>query len=259
MLESLYIAATGMHTQQMQLDSTANNLANVNTTSYKKSRISFEDLMYRELSATHPTTGEGGTLLPFGVGAGIASSDKVFTQGDLKKTEQPLDVAIQGSGFFEVTLPDGTSAFTRSGALRLDRDGMLSTQDGYPLNPAIQVPSDAQGVLINPDGIVYADIPGESSPMEIGRIEIATFSNPGGLHPNGDNLYLSTHESGDVIYAAPGQDGAGTISQGYLESSNISLIEELTTLMTTQRAYEINAKVIQASDDVMGIINNLRR
>ncbi len=260
MIDSLYIGASGMHAQQMTIDAVANNLANVNTAGFKKNRIDFEDLLYRNvIRAAGVTPGTAGDTHRLGAGTAIAGSGKVFTLGDMKKTDMPYDLAIRGAGFFQVELPDGLVGYTRNGAFTVGSDGMLATADGYRLTPAIEVPSDATGVLVENDGRVLAMIPGENRPIEIGQIELANFMNPGGLNPVGENVYLSTGRSGEAMTGAPAQLGFGGIAQGFLESSNVKLVEEMISLVMAQRAYELNAKVVQASDELLSISNNLRR
>jgi flagellar basal-body rod protein FlgG len=259
MLDSFHIAATGMHAQQLNLDVVANNLANLNTSSFKKSRVDFEDLMYRQVGASRGLVGSPDISNPIGAGAAVSSVGKIFSLGEIKQTGRSLDIAIRGDGFMEVLLPDGSQAYTRAGALQIDSDGMVVNADGYPLSPLMQVPADAEGLLIKPDGEVMAQITGETRPVEIGRIELASFVNPGGLTPSGDNLYLPSRASGDVFYTSPGEDGTGVLEQGALEGSNVNLVEELTNLILAQRGYEMNARVIQAADDLLGIVNDLRR
>lgn len=259
MMNSLHIAATGMHVQQHTIDVIANNLANMNTTGYKKTRIGFEDLMYGQIARNNGLLGVGGASMRLGMGAGVASSGKVFVEGDIRTTDNPLDMAIRGDGFFEVLMPDGSQAYTRTGTFQIDSEQMLVTSDGYMVNPMINVPSDTEALLVTSDGKVMARLAGDDEPTEIGQIELAKFANPAGLDPVGDNLYRPSHLSGDALYAMPGEDGAGLVAQGFLESSNVQLVEELTQLMLAQRAYEVNSKVIQAADQLLGIINNLRR
>ena len=259
MSDSLYVAATGMHAQQRQLDVIANNLANTNTTAFKKSRVDFGDLMYH--SATNETRSSLTSDItdPVGVGTSPSQVGKIFSAGETKKTERPLDLAILGDGFFEVVLPDGSYGYTRSGAMRQNSEGMITTMDGHPLSSLVQVPDDATELVIKTDGTVMAMMAGEDTLTEIGSIELARFVNPRGLNPMGDNLYMPSEKSGRAIYGMPGEDGNGSVAQGYLESSNVKLIEELTNMILAQRIYEINSKVIQASDEVMGMVNNLRR
>lgn len=259
MIDSLYIAATGMHAQQTNVDTISNNLANLNTMAYKRGRVSFEDLMYREVSRANGLLGSDANVLRSGGGVALAQASKSFAQGDFKKTEQPYDLAIRGAGLFEVTQPDGTLAYTRNGAFHVDRDGFLATAQGNVVSPAIQVPPDATSVSIDQQGKVLAVVPSESDPVEIGQIELATFTNPEALKPLGDGLYVPTENSGDAVHAAPGDQGAGALAQGFLEGSNVKLVDEFVNLIMAQRAYEINAKAVQASDEMLGIANNLRR
>lgn len=259
MLEAFNIAATGMHSHQMNVDVIANNLANANTPGFKKSKVEFEDLMYRQAAAASGLLGSADIMNPVGIGSAVSTIGKVFTLGDLKNTQQPLDIAIRGAGFIEVVLPDGNNAYTRTGSLRLDKDGMLVTADGYPVSSMIQIPSDAQNVQVQEDGTVLAQFAGEQKATELGTIELANVINPDGLTPMGDNLYVPSHASGDVYYGEPGQEGMGTLAQGFLEGSNVDLVEEMTNLVLAQRGYEINAKVLQAADDMLGIVNGLRR
>ena len=259
MLDSLFVAASGMHAQQMQIDTIANNLANVNTSGFKKNRVDFEDLMYRDITNSRHLLGEVDASKRVGAGTAISSSEKIFTQGNSKKTDRALDVAIQGGGFFEVSLPDGSYGYTRTGSFRVNSEGMIVNADGHMLNPLIQVPNDAEHVSISVDGTVSVSLPNDTRVMQIGRIDLANFMNVSGLNPVGNNLYIPTNQSGDAIYSSPGENGVGTLEQGYLESSNVSLVEELTNLMMAQRAYEINSKVAQASDELLGLVNNMRR
>ena len=259
MSESLYIAASGMHAQQLNIDVIANNLANVNTTAFKKSRVEFEDLMYREIVKANGLVGDAKNTHAVGVGAGISNTSKVFSMGEVKKTERPLDLAVQGDGFYEVVLPDGSYGYTRSGSFHVNSDGYLVNNEGYVISPLVQIPGDTEQMLIGPDGTVRVQVSGEEELFESGRIELAKFVNPAGLNPMGDNLYLPTEQSGNALYSVPGEDGAGVVAQGFLEASNVALVEELTSLILAQRAYEINSKVVQASDEMMSIVNNLRR
>jgi len=259
MMNSLHIAATGMHSQQHTIDVIANNLANMNTSGYKKTRVGFEDLMYSQIARNNGLLGATGTSMRLGMGAGVASSNKVFIEGDIRTTDNPLDMAIRGDGFFEVLLPDGSQAYTRTGTFQIDAEQMLVTSDGYLVNPMISVPSDTEELLVGADGTVLARLAGDDEPTQIGQIELARFVNASGLDPIGDNLYRPSHLSGDAIYAMPGEEGAGLVAQGFIETSNVQLVEELTQLMLAQRAYEVNSKVIQAADQLLGIINNLRR
>ena len=259
MLDSLYIAATGMNAQQAGIDAISNNLANVNTPAFKKSRVGFQDLMYREMVRANGLAGSVDNSVRSGVGVGISGASKLFAAGELKKSEEPLDFAIRGRGFFEVVLPDGTHAYTRAGALQLDKDGTLTTAEGHALEPALQIPPDATSVTVETGGRVLATLPGESEPVEIGVIQLADFVNPSGLQPQGDNLYLATEKSGDALIGKPGEGRFGSVAQGFLEASNVKLIEEFINLILAQRAYEVSAKAVQAADEMLGIANNLRR
>jgi len=258
MSDALFISATGMHAQQTQVDTIANNLANLNTTAFRKSRVAFEPLM--------PVAMQGGNALGLegadsykGMGATVSAVIPDFSAGELKQTQRDLDLAIDGRGFFEVQLPDGSLAYSRQGALRVDRDGTLVTASGLPLSARISVPGDAQSLVIEADGRVRAKFEGSDDLSEVGFLEIAQFVSERNLKPMGDSLYLATPESGDASYGRPGENGAGKLAQGYLESSNVQMVEEMTSLMVAQRAYEANSKVLMAADEMLGIVNNLRR
>ncbi|TCS37714.1 flagellar basal-body rod protein FlgG [Paucimonas lemoignei] len=259
MIESLYIGATGMHAQQLHVDAISNNLANVNTPGYKKNRVSFQDLMYRELGRLGVESAAPEAAQRFGSGVAAMQMGKLFQNGELKKTDSPMDIAINGKGFLEVTLRDGSSAYTRSGALQVTPEGLLATSDGNPLRPSIQIPSDAKDILIDASGRVMVSVPNESERIEAGQIELVDFINPAGLAPIGENLYITTENAGEPVAGTPGVDSFGQISQGYLEASNVKLVEEMVGLILAQRAYEVSAKVVQASDEMLGISNNLRR
>jgi flagellar basal-body rod protein FlgG len=259
MMDSLYIAASGMHAQQTNVETISNNLANLNTTAYKRGRVNFEDLMYREVARARGPLGSAADVLHNGAGVSLAATSKSFAQGDFKKTDQAYDLAIRGAGLFEVLMSDGTHAYTRNGALHVDRDGFLANAQGHLLNPAIQVPPDAMSVTIEQGGRVLAQLPGEKTPVEIGQVELATFINPDALKPLGDSLYVPTELSGDANPLVPGEQGVGVLVQGFLESSNVKLVEEFVNLIIAQRAYEINAKAVQAADEMLSIANNLHR
>lgn len=252
MIDSLYIAATGMHAHQTEIDVIAHNLANVNTMGFKKNQVKFEDLVYQVQRDIDHIAGSGR-------GAHVASSNKNFASGDLKQTGQPLDIAIRGEGFFEVVLPDGRSAYTRNGSLQKNQEGYLATPEGYILSAMIQIPSGIEEMVVQADGHVLARGPEDQEPQELGRIDLAQFSNSAALTASGENLYLANQASGEASMQAPGESGAGLLAQGFTEGSNVKLVEELTALILAQRAYEINSKVVQASDEMLGIINNLRR
>jgi flagellar basal-body rod protein FlgG len=258
MLDSLYIAATGMQAQQLNVEAISNNLANVNTTAYKKGRVSFQDLLYREVARNSPLLGAEASAR-FGAGVAVSDTSKSFADGELKKTDGPLDVGIRGAGLFEVLLPDGSRAFTRSGALQVNKDGLLATAEGNVVMPALQVPQDATAIAIGATGQVTATVPGESQPVEVGQLELARFVNPGGLSASGANRYAATEASGDPLHGKPGDEGFGSLSQGFLEGSNVTLVEELVNLVLAQRAFEVNAKAVQAADEMLGLVNNLRR
>lgn len=255
MSDALSIAASGMHAQQMLVDSIANNLANVNTTGYKKARVSFTDLVVR--GGADPVPGATPSTLP--VGVGVASTARVFEPGDVRRTDGPMDLAIRGEGFLELGLPDGTLAYTRGGTLKVDADGQLATAAGIPLKPGIHVPANAEAILIDGDGRVQMRLAGRAGTVEAGRIELVRFANAQGLAAQGDGLYRATEASGEPIAGRAGEDGIGLLAQGHLEASNVKLMDEMVQLMVAQRAYEASVKVVQASDDMLGMVNGLRR
>jgi len=260
MNDALYIAATGMQAQQKSVDTIANNLANVNTPGFKRAKVSFEDLVYRGLQAAPASPGGvQGAALWQGSGVGIASLAKVFAAGEIRKTEQPLDLAIDGVGFVEVTASDGSAAFSRGGSLAIDRDGMLVSAEGYPLKPGIHVGVDASELTIRPDGRVLVRAPGQSEAGEVGRIDLVRFADTDGLVSLGGNLYRPSEKSGDAIHGKAGEDGMGRLAQGSVEASNVRLIDEMVGLMAAQRAYESSVKVIQAADEMLAMSNNLRK
>jgi len=262
MLRALATSATGMIAQQLTVDAIANNLANVNTPGYKRSRPEFQDLLYQTVGAAG-ASGSSASRVPVGVqvghGSRLTATQKYHSQGNTQETGNPLDLTIEGSGFFKVTLPSGEVAFTRDGSFKLDGNGSIVTSDGYPLEPAVSVPTEAQEVAIDAEGRITARIAGETDPQELAQLELARFVNPAGLEAMGRNLYRKTGASGDEILAAPGQDGTGTIASGYLEMSNVQVVEEMIALITAQRAYEINSKSIQTSDDMLSVVNQLKR
>jgi flagellar basal-body rod protein FlgG len=260
MNESLYIAATGMHMQQKSVDTIANNLANVNTPGFKKGRVSFADLVYREIGrAGGVDGGPGAPGLAHGAGVGIFSLAQVFTPGEMKKTDGPLDLAIQGEGFMEVSMADGGVAYSRGGALTLDKDGFLATADGHVLKPAIHIGLDAKDIAVKADGRVLVLGRNQTEASEAGRIELTHFSDTTGLVALGGGLYQPSARSGDAIYGRPGDEGLGMLAQGFVEASNVRLIDEMVDLMAAQRAYESSVKVIQASDEMLAMSNNLRK
>ena len=263
MFDALYIGATGMQAQQLNVDNIANNLANVNTVGFKKGRTNFTDLMVNDSARI---TGAGGSSSPallspiarLGAGVGVSGLSKVFDVGDLKKTDSAFDVAIKGDGFLEVVMPDGSHAYTRGGTLKVGQDGQLSTQGGFPLKPGISVPDNTQSLTIQSDGRVQAMVGSQTTPVDIGTFSLVRFNNPQGLLAQGDNLYRVSEVSGDAITARPGEEGVGLVTQGYLEGSNVKLVDEMVNLMIGQRVYEANVKVVQASDEMLGMINSLR-
>lgn len=257
MSEALFIAATGMHAQQTQVDTIANNLANMGTIGFKKSRVAFEPLMPQVGSGGTPNGAEPASYK--GMGVAVPSITADFAAGEMKQTLRELDIAIKGKGFFEVELPDGSRAYSRHGALNVNESGMLVTGAGHPLSVAVHIPTDAQSIVIGADGRVRIKQQDVEEMIDVGSIELSQFVNEAGLKPMGDNLYAATEASGDALGTAAGENGAGTIVQGYLEASNVQMVEELTNLMIAQRAYEANSKVLQAADELLGIVNNLRR
>lgn len=259
MFESLYIGATGMQAQQTNLDVIANNLANVNTSGFKKSRVNFEELMYKSLMATNGVQGPLGSPEYIGIGSAIANTSKVYSQGEIKQTGNKLDFAIQGQGLFELQMPDGTYAYTRNGAFQKNSEGYLTDGNGALLMPLTQIPSDATDVTVAADGTVSVKVPTEANPITVGQIQLANFTNPDALTPMGNNLYAANKDSGAAYYATPSSNGFGGIQQGYLEGSNVKLINELLGLILAQRAYEVNSRVVQASDQMLGMVNNLRK
>lgn len=259
MMNSFHVSATSMHAHQTHVDVIANNLANVSTTGFKKSKVEFADMVYREMTQNNQGLLRPGLLNPVGLGATAGNVEKIFTTGDFRETGRNLDIGIRGNGFLEVLMPDGDHAYTRTGFLQVDKEGMLTTTDGYSLSPSVRIPPDALDVVIAGDGTVSVLLPDSQRPVEVGYIELAGFMNPGGLTPMGNNLYKPSEESGDVFYGQPGDEQMGQIAQGFLEGSNVDMIDELTALMMAQRGYEMNAKVIQAADEMLGIVNGLRR
>lgn len=264
MYDALYIGATGMQAQQLNVETIASNLANVNTTGYKRSRVSFSDLV--SIDAARRTMASSGAdpgllqpVLRTGAGVGIASVSKLFDTGDIKKTDASMDIIVQGEGFFEVTMPDGTAAYTRGGTWAVNQDGHLATLAGLPLKPAIAVPDDVQALIVQPDGLVQAQVSGQQGLLDLGRMDLVRFTNPQGLLAQGDGLYRSSATSGDALLARTAEDGAGRIAQGYLEASNVKMVDEMVNLMLAQRTYEANTKVVQAADEMLGMVNGLRR
>lgn len=260
MLRALWTAGTGMVAQQANLDTISNNLANVNTTGFKKGRAEFQDLMYQTIRQAGAATGPD-TQLPTGiqVGHGVrqVATQKLYGQGNFQSTGNDYDLAIEGEGFFQITMPDGTLAYTRDGSFKKDSQGRMVTAEGYPLEPQITVPDDATGLTISADGLVSATTPAGTE--EIGQITIARFVNPAGLENMGRNLARETEASGVPVVGNPGDDGAGTLAQQYLEMSNVQVVEEMVNMIVAQRAYEVNSKAIQTADDMLGQAASLKR
>lgn len=262
MIRALYTAASGMAAQQANIDNVAHNLANVNTTGYKKTRMEFEDLVYQQSKAAGSptsTSGEAPVGLEIGLGTKPVATARDFSTGNLRSTSNPLDLAVQGRGFLQVSMPDGAVGYTRSGALHLSAEGAVVTADGYPLEPAITIPPNATSISISRDGIVSVAIAGQSAPQQVGTIELASFQNPAGLEGAGSNLYRVTTASGEPTTGVPGSDGMGTITQGFLEESNVSVVEEMVNMILGQRAYEANSRVVKAADEMLQQVNGLVR
>lgn len=260
MIRSLWTGTTGMNAQQLNIDVIANNLANVSTTGFKKSNTDFQDLLYQTMKVPGSQTSadtQSPTGIAIGLGVKPAAVTKIFTQGDLIQTENELDVAIEGDGFLQVELPNGNTAYTRSGALKRDSDGRITTSDGYPIIPDITIPDGSRQISIGETGIVSAIIGDDTESTELGTFELARFTNNAGLSAMGKNLFEETDASGTATIGTPGDDGFGTLLQTFLEGSNVNIVEELALMITTQRAYEINSKTVQTSDEMMQTTNNL--
>lgn len=260
MIRSLWIARTGLDAQQTQLDVIANNLANVSTNGYKRSRAVFEDLLYQTMRQPGAQSSQSSQVpagLQLGTGAKPVSTARIFTQGNIQKTDNTLDIAVQGNGFFQVLLPDGTAGFTRDGSFQKDNQGQIVTADGYALQPNITIPADATAISIGQDGTVTVKQPGNAAMTQIGSIQLATFINPAGLMSMGQNIFVETAASGTPTPNTPGQNGAGVLNQGYVETSNVNVAEELVTMIQTQRAYELNSKVVSTSDQMLGRLTQM--
>ena len=260
MIRSLWIAKTGMEAQQTQLDTISHNLANVGTNGFKRGHVVFEDLIYQNLRQAGAASSEQTTLptgLQVGLGVRSVATSRNFSQGNLQQTSNNLDLAIKGNGFFQIQLPDGTTGFTRDGSLQVDASGQLVTNNGYIVQPGITIPSNALNVTIAPDGTVNASIPGQTTPQAIGQLSLASFVNPAGLDPKGQNLWAETAASGSPNAGAPGSNGLGMLQQGYVETSNVNVVEELVAMIATQRAYELNSKAIQTSDQMLQKLGQL--
>ncbi len=260
MIRSLWTARTGLDAQQTQLDVISNNLANVSTNGFKRSRAVFEDLLYQTLrqpGAQQTQQNQISSGLQIGTGVRPIATERVYSQGNLQQTGNSLDLAVQGNGFFQVERPDGTIGYTRDGSFQLDNEGNVVTPSGYLLADNINIPADAVSITVGKDGTVSVLQAGEIAPIEVGAIQLATFVNPGGLQAAGENLFLETASSGVANVLQPGQEGAGVINQGYVETSNVNVAEELVSMIVTQRAYELNSRVIQTSDQMLGRLTQL--
>ncbi len=261
-MKALQIAATGMSAQQMRVETISNNLANMSTTGYNARRAEFADLHYQQINRAGAVSAADGTVLPTGVQVGLGVRPSAITvnlaQGSLSATGGDLDLAVEGQGYFEVTLPSGQSAYTRDGALKRSADGLIVTSDGYAVSPEITIPNDVRSISINADGEVYAYFQEATEAQLLGQLTLAGFSNAKGLEAMGSNLFLETEASGSPIVSSPGTDGLGTLRQGYLEASSVDAVREITQLIEAQRGYELNAKVISAADQMMGATTQVR-
>jgi flagellar basal-body rod protein FlgG len=253
-MESLWVAKTGLEAQQTRMTVVSQNLANVNTTGYKRQRAMFEDLLYQNVVQTGGLTSqqtEAPTGLNLGTGVRVVATDRQFSQGNIVTTNNPLDVAVQGRGFFEILLPDGTQAYTRDGTFQIDADGQLVTSNGYTVQPAITVPAGAESVTIGVDGTVSALLAGQPNAIQVGTMQLSDFVNPAGLQPRGQNMFTETVASGPPQPGTPGLNGLGTVGQGSLETSNVNVVEELVSMIETQRAYEMNSRAIETADRML--------
>ncbi|MDI3546946.1 MAG: flagellar basal-body rod protein FlgG [Halanaerobiales bacterium] len=262
MIGALWTAATGMDAQETNIDVISNNLANVNTTGFKKSRVNFQDIMYQRLREPGTPNAQGAQVpigIEIGHGSKVSATQKIFSAGSVQNTGNPLDIVIEGDGFLQVLRPDGSIAYTRDGSLKQDSSGRIVTSDGYPIQPEIYIPQDATEISITSDGTVTVRIAGDNQPQQLGQIELARFSNPAGLNSIGRNLFEATVASGEPMVNNPGAAGYGTIAQGFLEMSNVKVVEEMVNMIAAQRAYEINSKAIQAADEMLRTASQLRR
>ncbi len=262
MIRSLWTSVTGMQAQELNIDVIANNLANVNTSGFKKSRAEFQDLLYESMRPAGAAS-SADTTIPTGIqlghGTRASAVQKIFTQGDFQNTQNELDWAIEGDGFFQIELPNGDTSYSRCGEFKLDADGRIVNADGFPLVPQMTIPTDTISITVGMDGTVSIIQAGDSTPSEIGTLQLARFVNAAGLRSLGKNLFVPTEGSGDEIVGTAGEDGLGTIAQGFLEMSNVSVVDEMVNMITAQRAYETNSKVIQTSDEMLQMANNLKR
>jgi flagellar basal-body rod protein FlgG len=261
-MRSLDIAGTGMQAQQTNVEVISNNIANLSTTGFKRRRAEFQDLIYQNLRRVGSNSSDTGTVVPSGaqVGLGVktAAIYRINAQGNLQQTSNTLDMAIQGNGYFQVTLPSGDTAYTRDGTFGLASDGTMVTADGYTVQPGLQIPSNATGVTVNQSGQVQVTIQGQTAPTTVGQVQLATFPNEAGLDAQGDNLFLQTAASGQPVTGNPATAGYGSVMQGFIETSNVNVVTEITNLITAQRAYEMNSRVITTSNDMLGTLTNLR-
>ena len=257
-MDSLWVAKTGLEAQQMRMTVVSNNLANVNTTGFKRGRAVFEDLMYQNVRQVGGSTSEdtqAPTGLLLGTGVRVVATEKMFTQGNHVETGNSLDMLIDGRGFFQVLQPDGSMAYTRDGSLKMDSEGRVVTSSGYEIQPSINLPADALGISVSADGIVQAKVPGQSDLVTVGTIQLVDFANPAGLEAMGQNMFSETVASGAPQIGTPGLEGLGRVVQGALEGSNVNVVEELVNMIETQRAYEMNSKAIAASDQMLEYLN----
>jgi len=261
-MQSLSIAATGMMAQQLNVEVISNNIANMSTSGFKRQRAEFQDLLYQNLRRVGANSSDAGTIIPAGVHIGLGvktgAVSRIMTQGNMDNTENKLDVAIQGRGFFRVEMPSGEDAYTRAGSFQIGPDGLLVNADGYTIAPGLTIPPEATDISISRDGQVQVAIPGQTAPQIVGQLELTTFANEAGLDPLGSNLFAETPASGAPTVGIPATNGLGTLLQGFLETSNVNAVSEITTLITAQRAYEMNAKIITASDEMMSVTSNMK-
>jgi flagellar basal-body rod protein FlgG len=262
MLRAMYTAASGMEAQQLNIDTIAHNLANINTSGFKLRRAQFQDLLYqniRQAGAANTATTDIPVGLQVGLGTKPVATEIIFSQGDFQSTNNPLDLVIQGQGFFQIRQVNGQIAYTRNGSFHLNRDGNIVTSDGDLLDPQITIPQDQIGITIGSDGTVSVQLANQTQPQQVGRIELALFQNPSGLENIGKSLFLPTQSSGDAVTGTPGENGLGTLLEGYTEQSNVSVVEEMVNMIVSQRAYEANSKVIRTADDMFTQANNVIR
>lgn len=258
-MRSLNIAGTGLAAQQLNVDTISHNLANMTTNGFKSERAEFQDLLYQDLKRSGTNSTDQGTILPVGLQIGLGVKTGAIArdtgQGTMQATENPLDIAVQGKGFFQVQLADGSTAYTRDGAFKLSPDGIIVSRDGFTVQPAITIPNNAISVSINASGQVEVNLQGQTQPQALGQLQLATFVNPAGMQALGGNLFVETAASGNALVNNPGDDGTGTMLQGYLEASNVNPVTEITDLIVAQRAYEMNTKVLKASDEMLQSLN----